>query len=87
MPTLDIFHSINRVNKRLKHPKLTQLFNRFATYNGSNPYKASGIMTSIPHLEHGFGTFFLKGGMQSITNAVYRLAMDLGVDFHFNKKV
>lgn len=87
MPTLDIFSSINGVNQRLKHPKLTQLFNRFATYNGSSPYKASGIMTSIPHLEHGFGTFFPKGGMQSITNAVYQLALDLGVQFHFDKKV
>jgi hypothetical protein len=25
--------------KDLKHPKLVQLFDRYATYNGSNPYK------------------------------------------------
>jgi len=87
MPTLDIFNTINKVNKRLKHPKLIQLFNRFATYNGSNPYEASGIMTSIPHLEQGFGTFFPKGGMTSITQSLYQLAMDLGVTFHFNHRV
>lgn len=87
MPTLDMLYSINKVNERLKHPKLTQLFNRFATYNGSNPYQASGIMTSIPHLEHGFGTFFPKGGMNSITRAIHQLAMDLGVQFHFNQTV
>jgi phytoene desaturase len=87
MPTLDMMTSINQVNKRLKNDKLTQLFNRFATYNGSNPYKASGIMTSIPHLEHGFGTFFPKGGMNAITKSLFKLAEDIGVKFHFNQKV
>ncbi|MGB0862683.1 MAG: 1-hydroxycarotenoid 3,4-desaturase CrtD [Saprospiraceae bacterium] len=87
MPTLDMMTSINQVNKRLNNDKLTQLFNRFATYNGSNPYKASGIMTSIPHLEHGFGTFFPKGGMNAITKSLFKLAKELGVQFHFNQKV
>jgi phytoene desaturase len=87
MPTLDMMTSINQVNKRLKNDKLTQLFNRFATYNGSNPYKASGIMTSIPHLEHGFGTFFPKGGMNAITKSLFKLAEEIGVKFHFNQKV
>ena len=87
MPTLDMMSSINQVNKRLNNDKLTQLFNRFATYNGSNPYKASGIMTSIPHLEHGFGTFFPKGGMNAITKSLFKLAKELGVQFHFNQKV
>lgn len=87
MPTLDIFTSMHKVNARLQHPKLVQLFNRFATYNGSDPYQASGIMTSIPHLEHGFGTYFPKGGMHAITDSVYRLAQDLGVTFQFNAPV
>lgn len=87
MPTLDIFKSMHAVNSRLKHPKLVQLFNRFATYNGSDPYQASGIMTSIPHLEHGFGTYFPRGGMHSITDSVYQLAQDLGVTFVFNAEV
>jgi phytoene desaturase len=87
LPTLDIFRSMNQANKVLKHPKLIQLFNRFATYNGSNPYEAPGILNSIPHLEHGIGTFFPKGGMYSITKALYNLALDLGVEFHFDKHV
>ncbi len=87
IPRLDIFRSMHRVNKKLKHPKLVQYFDRYATYNGSNPYEAPGILTSIPHLEHGIGTFFPKGGMHSITKGVYQLAMDLGVTFHFNHRV
>ncbi|MEN0004794.1 MAG: 1-hydroxycarotenoid 3,4-desaturase CrtD [Bacteroidota bacterium] len=85
IPTLDLFNSMDRANKRLlKHPKLVQLFNRFATYNGSNPYKAPGLLNIIPHFEHHFGAYFPKGGMHAITQSVYELALRQGVQFHFN---
>lgn len=88
IPSLDLFTSMNRVNeKQLRHPKLVQLFNRYATYNGSNPYKTPGLLSIIPHFEYGIGAFFPKGGMHSITNSIFRLAKDLGVQFHFNSKV
>lgn len=84
----DLFSSINKVNERIvKHPKLVQLFNRFATYNGSDPYRAPGLLTIIPHFEHHIGAYYPKDGMHSITIAVYELALRLGVTFHFNSKV
>jgi phytoene desaturase len=88
IPTLDLFTTMNAVNERgLRHPKLVQLFNRFATYNGSNPYKAPGLLTIIPHFEHRIGAFYPKGGMHSITKAIYELALVKGVRFHFNHLV
>ena len=33
------------------------------------------------------GTWFPKGGMYSIVDAMYKLAIELGVQFHFNKNV
>lgn len=85
---LHLSESLHAVNARkLKHPKLVQLFDRYATYNGSSPYLTPGVMTSIPHLEHNVGTYYPKGGMYAITEALYRLAQDLGVKFHFNSKV
>ncbi|MGB5171294.1 1-hydroxycarotenoid 3,4-desaturase CrtD [Eudoraea sp.] len=85
---LDVFSNLNRVNKRqFKNPKLIQLFNRYATYNGSSPYKTPGIMSMIPHLEMFFGTYFPEGGMHQITMSLYRLATDMGVKFHFEQKV
>ncbi len=84
----DIFKTMNRANKiRLGEPHLVQLFNRFATYNGSDPYRAPGILNVIPWLEHGFGTFFPKGGMKQIPASLEKLARDLGVVFHFNTEV
>jgi phytoene desaturase len=88
MHKMDIFSTLNEANERaLKNSYLVQIFNRFATYNGSNPYKAPGIMNVIPHLEHGIGAFFPKGGMHEITNSLVKLAKDLGVNFHLNTEV
>jgi phytoene desaturase len=83
-----MFKAWNDVNcSRLKHPKLVQYFNRFATYNGSNPYRAPGILNIIPSLEHGQGVYFPDGGMQAIPQALYHLGIDLGVHFRFNEKI
>ena len=88
LPKFDIFSSMHRTNKRaLKHPRLVQLFDRFATYNGSNPYRASGMLTVIPHFEHGIGAFYPHGGMYAITQSLVKLAIRLGVKFHFNTPV
>ncbi len=83
-----LFTSMNDVNqKHFTKNKTVQLFNRYATYNGSNPYQAPGMLTLIPSLEYNQGTFYPKGGMIAITKALYRLALKKGVQFHFNKPV
>ncbi|MDP5231120.1 MAG: phytoene desaturase family protein [Cellulophaga sp.] len=85
---LDTDTSLDAVNKKaFKNPKLVQLFNRYATYNGSSPYKTPGIMSMIPHLEMYFGTYYPKGGMHEISQSLYRLAVQKGVVFKFNEKV
>ncbi|SEP86680.1 1-hydroxycarotenoid 3,4-desaturase CrtD [Neolewinella agarilytica] len=88
IPGLDLFQSMHAVHERdLGHPKLVQLFDRFATYNGSNPYKAPGLLSMIPHFEHHFGAYLPEGGMYDISQSIYALAMRLGVSFHFNSRV
>ncbi|MCH2198951.1 MAG: phytoene desaturase family protein [Flavobacteriales bacterium] len=85
---LSLNSTMNAVNeKRLNHPKLVQLFNRYATYNGSDPYRAPGVLSIIPHLEHNIGTFFPKKGMYQITQSLVEAAEKLGVNFHYNAKV
>lgn len=88
LPFLNIFSSMNQVNeKAFTDTKTIRLFNRYATYNGSNPYKAPGILNIIPHLEFGLGAYLPKGGMHSITNSLVTLAKEIGVQFHFNQEV
>ena len=79
-----LFKTLHQVNKAsFNKPNTVQLFNRYATFNGSNPYKAPGMLSLIPHLDNNIGTFYPKGGMISITNALFRLAKKKGVKFHF----
>ena len=83
-----LFNTLNEYNKeRFSSKEAVQLFNRFATYNGSNPYKAPAMLSLIPHLEQNLGTFYPHGGMISITNALYELAKKKGVQFYFNQSV
>lgn len=88
IPWLNLFTTMHKANEsRLNHPKLVQLFDRYATYNGSNPYQAPGILNIIPHLELEIGSFFPTKGMHSITTSLVQLAKDLGVQFHTNALV
>jgi phytoene desaturase len=89
LPTFDIFTSMNKVHERHfgTQPKLVQLFNRFATYNGSNPYRAPGMLTIIPHFEHNVGVFYPKGGMYEITRSLYELSKRKGAHYHFDTPV
>ncbi len=85
---LKLMSTLHEANtKAFENPKMVQLFDRFATYNGSSPYLTPGVMSSIPHLEHNVGTYYPEGGMISITKALYELSKDLGVNYHFNSPV
>jgi phytoene desaturase len=88
LPYFDIFTTMHRVHARwFKHPKLVQLFDRYATYNGSDPYKASGMLTIIPHFEYNVGVYYPEGGMHRITQSLYELSQRLGVMHHFKQPV
>lgn len=85
---LHIFQSLDKTAKAyFKNTKTVQLVNRYATYNGSNPYKTPGIMSLIPHLEQYYGTFFPKGGMHRISQSLYELGLRQNISYHLNSKV
>lgn len=85
---LSLLNTLNQVNsKRFSNPKMVQLFNRYATYNGSSPYLAPGVMQIIPHLEYNVGAFIPRGGMHDITKSLVKLGEDLGVTYHLNERV
>jgi phytoene desaturase len=82
------FETMHRANqKQFKDPRLVQIFNRYATYNGSSPYLAPATLNVISHVEIERGAYFPKGGMHSITKALVKLAEDIGVTFRFSSKV
>jgi phytoene desaturase len=85
---IDSMRNMNAANQSFfKDFRTVQLFNRYATYNGSNPYKAPATLNVIPHLEYHYGAFFPKGGMYEITTSLVKLAESCGVEFIYNTAV
>ncbi len=78
-------HSVNAT--QLKEPHLVQMYDRYATYNGSSPYQTPGIMTLVQHLEQEYGTFIPDGGMEQITQSLFELAKRKGITFRLGEKV
>jgi phytoene desaturase len=88
LPLISPFKTMNKVNSvQFKDSKTQRIFNRYATYNGSNPFKAPAILNIIPHLEYNMGAYYPKGGMINITNSLHKLAIDIGVEFKLNSNV
>jgi phytoene desaturase len=87
IPFLGVMNTLDEENQVFENKKLTQLFNRYATYNGSSPYQTPGIMSMIPHLELGLGTYYPEGGMHRISQSLFELCEKVGVEFRFRESV
>ncbi len=85
---LDAFRTMHGANASwFGEERIVQLFDRYATYNGSNPYKAPATLNVISHLEHNLGAWFPEKGMYEIIRSTTRLAGELGVRFMFQSPV
>lgn len=85
---LDLFKTMHQVNySKLKEKRLVQLFDRYATYNGSDPYRISGIFNMIQHVEYDLGSYAVKGGIFAIPKALHRLSEEKGANFRFGEEV
>lgn len=83
-----LFDTLNGLHeKSFATGEAIQFFNRFATSMGSNPYSVPAMMCMISHAELNGGVFYPEGGMTSITNAIYQLALKKGVRFRFDAAV
>ncbi len=85
---LGLFQTMHQAHKsRFRNSKTVQLFDRYATYNGSDPYQTPATLSIIPHLEYNLGAYFPVGGMIEIPKSLVRLAEELGVQFRLNEAV
>jgi phytoene desaturase len=80
--TMNEAHSV-----RFKNKKTIQLFNRFATYTGSDPYQAPALIAIIAHLEHNIGAFAPVGGMHDITMHLLNISKKFGANYILDTKV
>lgn len=69
-----------------KDPRLRQLFARYATYYGSNPFSAPGTLSLIAAVEQA-GVWRVQGGMIQLARATASAIETLGGEVHCNTEV
>ncbi len=62
-----------------RDPRLRQLFGRYATYYGSDPFTAPATLNLIAHVEQA-GVWSVEGGMFGLAEALARVASGLGAE-------
>lgn len=88
LPKITTFKTLaDKVNEYFKDPKLRQLFQRFATYNGSNPAQTPATFNVIPYVEAHYGGWYVKGGMARLPEVLFKLATERGIQFEFGTEV
>jgi phytoene desaturase len=88
LPSLRFTTRFNDYNATyFQDKRLLQLFNRFATYNGSSPYLAPATLMVIPYIEFEYGGWYPAGGIYSIAEALEKLCGELGVHIHKGMQV
>jgi phytoene desaturase len=70
------------VRQRFSDPHLVQLFERFATYNGSSPYQTPATFNVIPYVENAFGAWYPEGGIRALAEWLTSALTRLGVEIH-----
>jgi phytoene desaturase len=86
--TIDPLRSVDAaVRSFFRSPHLRQVFNRYATYNGSSPYRAPATFNIIPYVELAQGAWYVRGGLYTIARALERAAVRLGVEIRTSAPV
>jgi phytoene desaturase len=84
-PRIDALRNVDSAVRSFFHsPYLRQIFNRYATYNGSSPYLSPATFNVIAYIELAEGGWYVRGGMYELARALQRLATELGVELRLN---
>ena len=85
---LDVFTSMKQhVHKFFKDPRLRQLMEFPVLFLGAMPEQTPALYSLMNYADVVGGTWYPKGGMYAIVDGMYRLALELGVEFRFNEAV
>ena len=85
---LQVFTAISKhIAKFFKHPKLRQLMEFPVLFLGALPQDTPALYSLMNYADIKGGTWYPEGGMYAIVQAMYDLAVELGVEFKFNEPV
>jgi phytoene desaturase len=83
---LDVFNSIKKhIRKYFKHPHLRQIMEFPVLFLGALPENTPALYSLMNYADIKLGTWYPQGGMYSVVEGMYKLALEKGVKFHFNE--
>jgi phytoene desaturase len=62
----------------LSDPRQRMVFDRYATYAGSDPRRAPAALAVVPYVEQTFGSWYVRGGLRRLAMAVHDRAVERG---------
>jgi phytoene desaturase len=85
---LDLFTSMEKhVDHYFQHPRLREILKFPVLFLGALPKDTPALYSLMNYADIVGGTWYPEGGMYRVVEAMYQLALELGVDFNFNEAV
>jgi phytoene desaturase len=85
---LQLLTSISKhIAHHFSHPKLRQLMEFPVLFLGALPQETPALYSLMNYADIKGGTWYPEGGMYAVVEAMYKLAVELGVAFKFNEAV
>ncbi|MHC1562464.1 phytoene desaturase family protein [Actinomycetospora sp. C-140] len=86
--TVAPWRSLRGVGARhLRDERLGMLLDRYATYSGSDPRRAPAALAVVPYVEQQFGSWYVRGGLRRLADAVADRCRALGVALRTGERV
>jgi phytoene desaturase len=85
---LDVINSIKKhIQKYFHHPKLRQMMEFPVLFLGALPEDTPALYSLMNYADIKGGTWYPEGGMYAVVEGMYKLALELGVQFRFEENV
>lgn len=85
---LDIITSIRKhIQKYFKHPKLREVMEFPILFLGALPEDTPALYSLMNYADIKGGTWYPQGGMYAVVEGMYKVAMELGVQFSYDENV
>lgn len=85
---LEVFTSIKKhIEQYFNHPRLRQIIEFPVLFLGALPEETPALYSLMNYADIKGGTWHPQGGMYAVVEGMYKLAVELGVEFRFNEPV
>jgi phytoene desaturase len=88
LPLVQPWKSLDRLLKEyFSDPRLRLAFSFQSKYLGMSPFQCPSLFSILSFLEYEYGVWHPYGGCAAVSDAMARIAQEMGVNIHLNEEV